>query len=382
MHLRAVREVELKKVFVILMTMLLGTAAHAVELFEYHKPVRAYGMGGVFIPFATDADAVLWNPAQLANVETMSWKMVDIGLGANGTDVMSAYQDMQDSGCAGSACYSEFYGRPIYVSYQGQTSFAMPYWGVSAYMFGTVSGTLHNPAFPSFNLNYFNDTGFNGAVGLPLGPGLSVGAAFKRIHRLGGNQDVSISTLMSGGGSLLDQFTQNGVGYGLDLAMMFSTPTTSVWKTTAVLAWQDVGSMAFLPNGDSESPPRIKDNLSFGLGMAMDLPGLDFKAGMEYRHITLQGEQLGKKLHLGGEVGLPMLDIQFGLNQGYPTIGTGIDLLFMRLDLASYTEEVGYYPGQTPSQRFRASLSIDLAVDANFQFTSKDGRKRRLKQRR
>lgn len=357
-------------------------SARADELFEYQKPVHAYGAGGVYLPWVSDTDAVVWNPAQLANVGALSWNISSFNLGANGSDVYNLYQEMQNSNCSGSSCYSAFYGKPLYVSYGGQTAFAMPYWGVTFYTMGMMNGTLHNPAFPSLNLNYLSDTGYAFGLGMPLGAGLSVGGTVKRITRAGGNQDVSIATLTSQNANILDGFTQNGTGYGMDLALMYQTPAENIWKTSVVLDWQDVGSTAFLPNGTAEAPPRIKDNLSLGVGSVMDLPGLDLKVGMEYRHITTQGEQIGKKLHFGTELSMPLIDIQVGLNQGYPTLGLGFDLFFLRFDVAQYTEETGVYPGQSPSNRFKMGLSLDLSVDADFKFVTKDGKKRKLKQRR
>lgn len=362
---------------------LFAATGRAGELFEYQRPISALGTGGVYLPWVEDTDAPMWNPALLNEVNELSWKVADITFGANGKDLFDTYTAVSNSGCSGTACYSQYYGKPIRATYFGDTSLTMPHWGFTGFMGGRVEGILHNPAFPTMNMTYLSDYGFVSGFGFGLLPGVSGGVSLKRISRRGGDQELSLSTLTSASASFLDDFDQRGTGYGFDLALMWRTPEQVPLRLSAVADWQDVGSTAFLVDPAAQvAPDRIQDNLSVGFGAVMDLPGLDWKAGMEYRHINLQGEQLGKKLHFGTELGLPLVDLRAGLNQGYPTIGLGMDLFFMRFDLASYTEELGVYPGQTPSQRVDATLSFSLSVDANFKFTTKDGKHRKLKQRR
>ncbi|MBX2987477.1 MAG: hypothetical protein KF802_06240 [Bdellovibrionaceae bacterium] len=359
---------------------LAGAAARAAELFEFQRPVRALGMGGVYLPFVEDTDAVIWNPAVLGDNSALSWEVFNVGLGGNGDDVVDLYRQMQDSNCSGSACYNRFYGKPLWAGLGTASKFAMPRFGVTFFNSTTLQGILHNPAFPSLNLTYLSDTISAASYGFPLGPGLTFGTTFKRIARWGGTQDISLSTITSGGESVLDQFNQRGTAYGLDLGAQFKIPGPIT--TIFGVHWQDVGSTAFAPESGLTAPPRIKDNLSFGLGSELDLPGLDVRGGLEYRHITLQGEPIGKKLHVGAELGLPLVDLRVGLNQGYPTLGASMDLFFLKFDLARYTEETGVYPGQTPATRYKLELSCAFSIDADFNFSDKEGRRRKLKQRR
>lgn len=364
------------------MTILFGgaAAAHVGELVEYQRSAATLGMGGVYLPFVSATDAVMWNPAVLAEVEKLDWEIFDFGLGANGLDVINLYNDVQKSGCSGSACYNSYYGVPVWITAGIASKFAAPRLGFTAYKAVTVSGVLHNPAFPTFNMTYLNDYGFEIGYGFPILANLNGGVTVKRINRWGGQQDIGLSTITSGAASIESDFNQRGTGYGFDLGLQYKLPI--IPTTTFAASWQDVGSTAFIAETGSTSPPAIVDNFSVGLGSMIDLPGLDLKAGIEYRHINTQGEQLGKKLHIGGEVGLPLIDIRAGLNQGYPTLGVGLDLFFLRVDATQYTEETGVYPGQTPSARYKLSLSMDISVDADFKLTDKYGKKRSLKQRR
>lgn len=364
----------------------LAAAARAAELYELPRPVSAQGMGGVYLPWVKDTDAVMWNPAVLGETTALSWELAGVGLGANGREVLDTYNEMKrkkDAGlCSDPACFEEFFGQPIHVEYLGKSSFAMPHFGFTIFASGLSEGTLHNPAFPLLDMTYVADYGFMTGVGFEIMPGWSGGISVKRINRRGGTKEIDLSTMTSSSSQILDDFDQRGVGYGVDLGTVYRLPSAGPIKNTVALHWQDVGSTAFLPESGHAAPTRIKDNLSLGLGTEIDLPGLDLRTGLEYRHITLQGEQLGKKLHMGAELGLPLIDLRAGLNQGYPTLGAGVDLWLIRLDAAYYKEEVGIYPGQTPSERVQVGLSLELSFDANFKFTDSQGKKRKLKQRR
>jgi hypothetical protein len=92
--------------------------------------------------------------------------------------------------------------------------------------------------------------------------------------------------------------------------------------------------------------------------------------------------QAGKKIHLGTELSLPIIDLRAGINQGYMTYGIGINLLVFRIDAATYTEELGAYTGQSGQNRWLIGLSMDMSFDANFTLSDNDGKKRKLKRRR
>ena len=350
----------------------------AEELFEYQRPISAMGMGGVFVPFIKDTDAVIWNPAALGFTKEITWEIMNVGAGANASsDLATAFSQMSQSGS-----FASLYGQNFWLGYQGKTSFAAPRLGFAGFNFGYVGGALHTPSYPTFDMTLINDYGFTAGTAFMLSNYTSVGIAVKRINRWGGPQSLGLS-LISGGDStaILNQFQNRGYAYGFDLAMM-AQGESGPWKTSAALVWQDVGMTSFVKEAGTAPPPMIHDNMTAALGAAMDLPGFDFKGGLEYRHMLLSGEQFGKKVHLGVEFGLPMFDVRAGLNQGYTTYGIGTSILFMDLDIASYTEEVGIYPGQTGDQRIEFGLSMSLGVDADFKFTAKDGKRRKLKQRR
>lgn len=52
------------------------------------------------------------------------------------------------------------------------------------------------------------------------------------------------------------------------------------------------------------------------------------------------------RIHLGTELTfLQFFDLRFGINQGYFTLGYGLDLAFLEIQFALYSQEYGRYPG-------------------------------------
>lgn len=67
------------------------------------------------------------------------------------------------------------------------------------------------------------------------------------------------------------------------------------------------------------------------------------------------------RLHFGTEVTfLNFFDLRMGLNQGYVTLGAGMDLLFLEAHFAVYTRELGRYPGDRPTSGAALELALRM----------------------
>ena len=68
-----------------------------------------------------------------------------------------------------------------------------------------------------------------------------------------------------------------------------------------------------------------------------------------------------KRTHLGAETKLTRIfSIRAGLNQGYLTAGLGIDLPVVKVDLATYGEELGGNAGVLEDRRLMFRLALEL----------------------
>ncbi len=352
-------------------------------MYETARSIRSLGMGGVYIPIVKDTDALFYNPAALGRLDGMDIQLINVGLGANITDPekISALTEIDPSD---PTTFNALFGEKYWFGGAGKVAVAVPYFGVGYFTDYSVELELHNPAFPEFQTYFLNDSGFVVGGAVAILPNTYLGMNFKKIVRWGGTvQDLGLDAIVGGGTSMEaigNSFDSKGTGYGLDLALTTELPFPL--KPTFAIVWQNVGDVAFTKTAGTEAPPHIHQNLSIGAGMDLDLPGLDIAVGAEARHLTDYDVQLGKKLHIGAEISLPILDFRAGYSQGYLSYGVGVNLLVFRLDAVSYTEELGVYPGQTADNRYLIGLSIDLSFDANFNFQDNNGKRRKLKQRR
>lgn len=350
----------------------------AAELGAYGQNLRSLGMGGVRVANGEQASVILWNPAGLAFNKGLRVDLFDFG---GGTNSYQNFQTLQEMGTIQDLSdLDPLYGKPIWAGLNGYAAVSLANFGFAVFNEGFADIQVNNPIFPEMQVKYFNDYGYAIGGAFETG-GLSFGIAGKRISRTGGYQTIGADLLDDLDTSqLISTFTDEGVGYGLDLGLMYKAPTPL--NPTLSLAWQNVGQTELQLSRGSVVPDGIRDNLTLGASVSTDLGLAGFAAGAEVRHLTNSKEQLGKKIHLGAELSLLNVDVRAGLYQGYPSYGVGFDLFLFQVDAAMYSVERGAYPGQTPDQRIHVGLSASFGFDPDFNLISIGGKNRRLKQRR
>ena len=353
----------------------------AQELYDYNQTVRALGMGGVHILDSNDHSSMLRNPASLAYQSGVSWNVFGMNTGfTTDSSTITAVQNLGNIN--GIASLAPLYGKNIYSSLSGDTTLQMPYIGLSLYSDNFMTMLLTNPAFPTLDMTYFSDYALVIGAAVPLGPAGAIGVNLKRIVRTGDQVQLGPASLLSvTQASLLSNFTDVGIAYGFDLGYELKIPAPG--NPLVHVMWKDVASTAFNPaSGSLSAPPRIKDNLILGVQSFAKFMGFGYSAGLEYRHITDDTTAFGKKIHLGAELNLPLIDVRGGFYQGYSTYGATFDFWIFQVDADVYSVEKGAYPGQNGEQRAQIGISLHMGFDPNFKLTDAGGSRRRLKQRR
>ena len=107
---------------------------------------------------------------------------------------------------------------------------------------------------------------------------------------------------------------------------------------------------------------------SFRLGVAYALSkvplGLLDETGITLDYIGYNNPSINQAffahLRMGIQARLSVVTLRTGLNQGYPTIGAGLNLGFMDLDYVFYGREEGRLPGQLPSWHHVAQLRFGI----------------------
>lgn len=348
----------------------------AQELYEMHKNARALGMGGAYIAVVDDENSLFYNPAGIAKNLGFHWTILDVagGVSPNALEIVSnptdsAYSKLQDPATFQEGL-SDLVGDPLWVGGSGNSSVILPFFAAAYYRDIDGSFFADNPVNPALTVNYVDDSGIALGTGWSIGGILQMGFALKKVSRTGIRKTygaATIAEIVNGGGDpseiIFDEIKNTkGTGYALDYGMNITVPAPV--SPTFSLAWTNVGNTKFTATDElSTAPPSEVSNLSVGASLMVDAFLVHVLPSVEFRRLLDSEAQLTKKLHLGLEVGLPIITARAGLYQGYITYGLGIDLGLVNLDFAKWTTELGAAPGQMPSERYLVELSLRLGFD-------------------
>ncbi len=374
---------------VIFILILLPCALRAEEVHEYGLSVKALGMGNAYTGVAKGHDAIFYNPAAFASLEGFQIRFMGLDMGLNGLDVYDEYKAIYDNSDDLPATLNALYGQPIWARVDYQLSVSMGPFIAGAYSRTNVGFTLLNPALPNLAANYYSDYVFFAGMGMEFVPKtFAAGFNIKRITRIAGGGDISAGTLAFLDSSVIeDTAQQTGVAYGIDFGAKLTIPGD--WKPSAAFAWQDIGNTSFSFSETTPAPETIKDRMNVALSLEREFfGGIAFRPSVEFKGVNISNSdvQLGKKLHMGVEVALPLLTLRGGFNQGYYTYGASFDFWLFQVDLATYGVELGEYVGQHEDRRYMLQLTMDFGIDSVsgdfFNFANARRKSRGIKQRR
>lgn len=128
---------------------------------------------------------------------------------------------------------------------------------------------------------------------------------------------------------------------------------------------------AFATFGGENTGDEVEDShaipMSANIGVAYK-PELDKwwlfepRVHAEYQHVFYREEKhpsILSHVHMGAQIGtLKFLRLRAGLNQGYPTAGLGLHLLFLDLNVSYFTREMGRYAGVKPN----SGVALEMAL--------------------
>lgn len=358
--------------------------SQAEEITEENISVNALGMGNAYLAHSRGHDAIFYNPAGLARLTGIEWRLMGLNLGLNGIDSYEEYSDIVDNSDDLPSVLNSLYGRPVWGRTDFQTSLSMGSLIVGAYARANLGFTLLNPALPNLDSNYFADYAFFVGWGTEVIPQyLDVGFVGKRITRLAGGVQIGASSLAYLDSDVLEEnIKREGTGYGFDFGAKLKFPTP--WNPSVNFAWHDVGDTSYSLDADNPPPSSSKNRMHVGFGFEKDFTAFVVRPAVDYRYLNSSNIQIGKQLHAGVEVELPAISLRGGFNQGYYTAGASIDVWILRIDAATYGVELGEYPGQHEDRRYVFQISTEFGFDSSFKnmFNINKSRRSGLKQRR
>jgi hypothetical protein len=262
--------------------------------------------------------------------------------------------------------------------------------GLGAFML--MDSFIDGPNMGGAEGDFTATLGFVGGLSVPVKLGditLHVGGDVRPMVRIHGqltyDQVKEMIEAMSDGGDvlspLLDSNTLYGVGVGFDLGAIMEIGGLSaglsirdLLGTTFSYSEAPFGTVIYslsqtqnLPEGTAPSDTyTIPMNVSAGVAYNPDLGALKFfvdptvHAGLsDVIGVIQEGRSPWTLLHVGAEAKiLSVFTLQAGLNQGYLTAGAGLHLLFLDLNFAIFTRELGLHLKDQPS----SGASLDVAI--------------------
>lgn len=345
---------------------LIGFSAWSDPIYNVNRSVRALGMGNAYAAVVDNADSLFYNPAGLAQVSGVHWTVFDLGLGASGAEVVSKVQDLQGSDSFADTV-NALYGERVWLGADAKSAITLPFVGFAVYDSLDASLEVNNPVYPTMDIGVINDLGYSLGFGVPILPLVHVGATIRRITRKGARAPFGPSFIASLDPSgILDNIEKEGTGFAADLGLNIRVPGPVSPTLSAV--WRNLGKTKFTPTSDLGAPPTEEDDMTIGASLGIDAGLISIVPAFEIKHLNRNDVQLGKKIHFGVELGLPLLDIRGGFYQGYYTLGAGLNLGLLQLDVATYGVEMGEYPGQLEDRRYALQLTLELGIDMGLGF--------------
>jgi hypothetical protein len=222
-------------------------------------------------------------------------------------------------------------------------------------------------------------------LGIPFQLGesvrLSVGGDLRPFYRVRGQVSVTdAAAILDGSGGDAEIPLNAGFGLSADLGASLElgsltlglsvrdiAPPFLVWSGTIDELKASVEAGSLPEAGEGADKATLLPGVTAGISWKPKLlPGLIEPAVyfelQDPVAVFRNADGIGSVLnltHLGAEVRfLRILSVRAGLNRGWLSVGGGIDLLFLHVDAAAFTEELGALPGDKP----RSGVSLSAAV--------------------
>ena len=154
-----------------------------------------------------------------------------------------------------------------------------------------------------------------------------------------------------------DDIITSGTGVGVDLGMILKTEGKSPFSLGIQV--ENSGDTYMHSTSKYGKADNLPQTVNMGIAMQPGTKMSNFGLHLDYRDVAAKTESNPyKRLHLGAEISLKgFFGISAGLNQGYPTFGMYADIRLLRVDIGTYTEEMGDRIGVRPDTRYFFNLT-------------------------
>ncbi len=385
---------------IILLTLVSATtslmALGGEHAFLYKDP-RIMGMGGANISVGAYSTSVFSNPAGLANIKKENGFVVDIlsvGVAASG-HVQEFADDLNGAGSDAALIedvINKYSGQVFSLATNNYSSISknsdMFAWSVGILAASDVSAMVHGNGSTSgapiqIAGRAYGGLILGGAKGFDTSIGkIDVGVGVKYIQQTSFEGPLYVSDLQGDNAmqALRDDHEINSSGFGVDLGINYKPFANSMWHPAFGLSVLNLGSMNMDDNFGGQPTTlnigmSITPEVSFLSKLVLAVDYVDLLNANQIRVYTFDNgngsqsfvdytdDDFMKRLRLGAGFGL--IDSQYfsaqintGLYQGAYTAGLDMEITIVKLNFATYEEQIGTGSVDIPDRRYMAQIGI------------------------
>ncbi|MEO5656928.1 MAG: hypothetical protein ABIO65_03145 [Nitrospiria bacterium] len=338
--------------------MAMAWPAVAAELPSLYRGIRPMGMGGAFITLSDDANAPFYNPAGLNDVRKWEVDLIN-PLVEWSPGVRAMYQDLQDLNGQNIVQVAQFLNANVgefrHVRAAATPSVVLRNFAIVGLGQATMDLEIRNPVFPEVAADLRVDTGalIAGAFGI-RGRMLQIGATAEFINRQGLQRTYNALDVSGGNFDPADENLEQAADVAFGAGVKFN-PRLPLSPTFALVV-QHIGDLDF----DALGVIPQQYNAGFALNPSWGPLGVTLAAQVDdLTHAAGTDDNVFKRTRLGVEARFPkILSLRAGAYQGYTTAGATLDFWLLKLDAATYAEELGLEAGQRPNRRYMAQVTV------------------------
>jgi hypothetical protein len=344
---------------------------------------RALGMGNAFVALSDDYNALYYNPAGLARLNTpldagMSLKLDGgdlFGIAGDAVNIAGEHAESFSSmeGMAEDATLVDdmmvFDRKPLGFGTLPEMHFAarstdpdLPLGIGGGWFLGSEGRFMLDKGvyMPAASAEVRTDLSIRVAGAIDVAPGLSFGLSPVVATYSTFRQSLSLQEYGTAADTLSAQIEKEqekvyepGFGLGYTAGLLYDIIPTEL-RVGAVMY-----NLFLTMDGD-------KVPVTYSVGLAY-LPAVLRKQGLlRYVNFALDVENvlddspLLGRLNMGAEMNLSLAQVRGGLKGGYPTYGLVLNLLFLQLEFTTWADEGGLYVGQYEERHYLFGMRMGI----------------------